>query len=503
MISETIYAARITRPVFSLAGYRISESIKNWSKHTITKFKNFVSGYYDAGSRDKKTAHWQPRLISSDEEYIRDYDLIRARSRDLYRNNHNARAVINRYITSVVGRGLKLQPKIDFEILGISPDHARAWQREVAQKFNLWAIKKDSDLTNRKNFYSLQALAYKMMLRDGDAFALLHSRNQKTRIKLVGSQEVMTPHGSDQDKIIAGIELGNDSEALAYHIKDQDSYVRIKARGRFSGKPNIIHLYEPDDVNQTRGLPILYPVVILIRDIQSYFKAELQSTIVNSLFSVVLKDETDDGFQRFDNAPLDDQDVRNFKLGPGSVIRMPRGKSIETVNAARPVSNFGNYTDSLAGAIAMGVDMPYEVFSKKFMSSYSAARAALLDFRQNKEIKRTQFIEDFCQPIYEAWLYERVLLGEITADGFLFNSGVREAWSKANWIGDSDGQIDETKEITAIEKRLALSLTTHEKESVQLNGTSFRDNIETLLQEVEMLRDVKEKAGSLESSVNV
>ncbi len=53
------------------------------------RLRNIVTGYYDAGRRDiPSVKSWQPKLLTADEEYIKDYDLIRARSRDLVRNNH-------------------------------------------------------------------------------------------------------------------------------------------------------------------------------------------------------------------------------------------------------------------------------------------------------------------------------------------------------------------------------------------------------------------------------
>ena len=81
-------------------------------------------------------------------------------------------------------------------------------------------------------------------------------------------------------------------------------------------------------------------------------------------------------------------------------------------------------------------------------------------------------------------------MGEIEADGFLYSPLVRAYYSESNWIGDSDGQIDEIKEINAIEKRLFLGLSTHERESAQLNGTRFSDNVSTLRRELEKMREL-------------
>ena len=463
------------------------------------RFRSFVSGYYDAGRRDLNSIkNWQPKLLSIDEEVLRDYDLIRARSRDLYRNNSYGRAVINRFVSSVVGRGLKVQPSIDYERLGMSQQEAQAWQAETESKFRSWASSKECDSRRKKNFYQLQSLAYKMMLRDGDCFTMLPSRDRagspfRLRVQLISSMHVCSPSISPTDNLRAGVELSQEGEPIAYHIKTVDgNFKRVRGRGEFSGRTNIIHLYEAEDTDQSRGLPVLYPVIVLIKDMATYFRAELQSSIVNSLFTVVLKDESNDGMTRFGaEETMGEEDLSNFKLGPGAVLKLPAHKTFETVNPARPISNFPAYIDSLSNAVALGADMPHEVFMKKFMSSYSAARAALLDFKQSKEIKRNWFIEDFCEPIYKTWLYERVLLGDIQAEGFLYDPVVRECFCRANWIGDSLGQIDELKEINAVARRLELGLSTHEKEASQLNGTKFTENVATLRRELQMLRELQ------------
>ncbi len=486
--------------------------ITNKVKAYWNKLRNFVTGYYDAGRRDiPSVKSWQPRLLTADEEYIKDYDLIRARSRDLVRNNHHGRAVINRFVNSVIGRGLRVQPAIQYKQLGISREEAIQWQEETEAKFHLWAKSKECDHRKKLNFYKLQSLAYRQMLRDGDVFLMLPVKKTKgspfgIKIKLINSIHIASPLNVQTENIKSGVETDKDETPIAYHFKQSDgTFKRIPAKGEHSGRVNIAHLYEPEDAEQTRGLPILYPVIILIKDMATYLKAELQASVINSLFSVVLKDEEDHGIGGIVNRddPLNDQDLRNFKLGPGNVLKLPKNKSFEVINAARPTSNFGGYIDSISNAIALGTDMPHEVFLKKFMSSYSAARAALLDFKQNKEIKREQFKHDFCDLVYRSWLYERVLLGDIQADGFLYDAEIRAYYANANWIGDSDGQIDEIKEINAIEKRLNLGLSTHEKEAAQLNGTRFSENVETLKREQEILNEVnKLREASNETTAN-
>ena len=170
--------------------------LKTKASHTWYRFKEYIRGAYDAGRRDLNSVKsWNPKLCEPDQEYLQDYDLIRARSRDLYRNNSYGRAVINRFVGSVVGRGLKVQPSIDYKALGLTREEAIQKQEEISHKFHLWASDKVCDLRHKNNFYKLQSLAYRQMLKDGDVFISLPVKQERgslfnTKINLINSMHV-------------------------------------------------------------------------------------------------------------------------------------------------------------------------------------------------------------------------------------------------------------------------------------------------------------------------
>ncbi len=64
-------------------------------------------------------------------------------------------------------------------------------------------------------------------------------------------------------------------------------------------------------------------------------------------------------------------------------------------------------------------------------------------------MRRKWFRSDFCDPIYEIWMYEAVARGRIIAPGFFDNPLARKAYLGCLWIGPSQGMLDPTKEISA------------------------------------------------------
>ena len=103
---------------------------------------------------------------------------------------------------------------------------------------------------------------------------------------------------------------------------------------------------------------------------------------------------------------------------------------------------------------------------------------------------RTWFTDDFCRPIYKAWLYEAVARGRVQAPGFFTDPKVQAAWLGADWIGPSQGQLDPNKEISAEVMAIANGFSTYEDSTSRLNGGDWQSNMSQLKREKERIDEV-------------
>ena len=108
--------------------------------------------------------------------------------------------------------------------------------------------------------------------------------------------------------------------------------------------------------------------------------------------------------------------------------------------------------------IGVELQLPHEILIKHFTSSYSAARAALLDAWRVFRVRREFIASSFCDPIYQLWLAREVAAGRVQAKGFFADPEIRAAWCNAQWIGDAPGNIDESKAATAARERLSMGI---------------------------------------------
>ena len=104
-------------------------------------------------------------------------------------------------------------------------------------------------------------------------------------------------------------------------------------------------------------------------------------------------------------------------------------------------------------------------------------------------MKRKWLASDFCQPVYEIFLTEAVANGRIKAPGFFLDPAIKKAYCTAQWNGPAQGMIDPLKEAESAEKRIAIGVSTHQREAIEMTGTDFDANIAQLARENQLMRE--------------
>lgn len=461
------------------------------------KLELLNSGYSNGGAskRKKSMLGWIFKGGSTKEDIDDNLDTLRQRSRDLYMNTPLATGSLKTIRTNVVGAGLRLNAQIDYEFLGLTEEEADEWEATAEREFELWSESLMCDAMQMHDFYELQQLAFLSFLMSGEVFALLPYRDNpqnpySLRVQLIEADRVCAPPGNNPN-IINGVELGKFGEVVAYHISKQhplalssgrNEWIRIEKFGKKTGRQNVLHLMESERPEQRRGVPILAPVIESLKQLDRYTEAELMAALVSSLFTVFIEteDAENDGPPFADTIQEDEQvdseDETSYEMAPGSIIALSEGEKANVANPARNNASFDPFVTAICRQMGSALELPYELLLKHFTSSYSASRGALLEAWKMFKMRREWLAKRFCQPIYEEFLTEAILLGRIKAPGFLSDPMIRKAYSKAEWNGPSQGQLDPLKEVNAAIKRVENGFSTRTKETVELTGGDFWRN---------------------------
>ena len=482
-------------------------------------------GYGDAGaSTTKKALKGFTATSGSPQEDI-DYNnfTLRQRSRMLYMAAPLAAAALKRQRTNIVGSGLKLKCAIDYETLGMTQEQAVEWQRKTQAEFELWASKKQAcDATGVNNFYGMQqliALSYPM---SGDVFALFKQKEPTTllpyslRIQIIEADRVRTPvskssgalfqttgKAANGNRIYDGVEIDNDGAVVAYHIantyplsyptNEATKFQRVEAYGAKTGLPNILHIMDTERPDQYRGVPYLAVAIEPLLQMRRYTEAEIMAALIQSYFTAFIKPKSGASEMPFNEVGGDGEaevsrDPNEYELGMGTINLLEDGDDISFAQPTHPHTGFDTFMHSLCEQVGAALEIPTDLLTMKFDSSYSASRAALQEAWKAFRMRRQWLTDDFCKPVYERWLTEAVARGRIVANGFLTDPKIRAAYLGSNWIGAPQGMLDPTKELQAASMAIDLGLTTRSAEAIKLNGSEYVENIALLTTENELLK---------------
>lgn len=469
-------------------------------------------GNYGASKTKKSLIGWQTNSQSPDEDIVENLSILRERSRDLFAGVPLATGAIKTISTNVVGAGLKPNVQIDYDFLGLTEEEADLWELQAEREFALWAENQNCDAARLNNFYELQYLAFMSVLMSGDVFATLPviprpNAPYDLRVNLIEADYVCSPLNKDLAKnILEGVEVGEYGDPLAYYISKyhpkskygmlkRNEWKRIPAYGSRSGRRNVLHLISMERPNQRRGVPILSPVIETLKQLGRYTDAELTAAVISGMFSVFIKTEDPQNPLGESSIPYDQQvdthDEASYEMGAGAIMALEPNQSIEIANPGRPNTAFDGFVTALARQIGVAIELPYELLIKHFTASYSASRAALLEAWKMFRMKRTWLASSFCQPIYEEWLTEAILKGRIQANGFFDDPAIKAAWCGVEWVGQSQGQLDPTKEADAAKIRVEEGFSTREREAMELTGGNFSRIIKTRIKEERLRREGK------------
>lgn len=468
-----------------------------------------VNGAYHGASKKRRTIkEFLPKTGDADADSLGDLPTLRSRSRSLLRNTPIATGAVRTNQVHVIGSGLKLQSRINADVLGMTEDDADKWQQKTEIEFRSWADSLDCDINRNKNFYDFQNLIFRSILESGDCFVLplfkeISTLNYGLRLQTLEADRVENPNNKrDTTELSGGVQKDKNGTPKKYWIRTQhpgtektpierkwDSISAFTGNGR----RKIIHVYEQLRPSQSRGIPYLAPVMEMLHQLGKYTDSELQSAVISSYFTVFVT--TKEGGANFSTfLPSDEggeSTDEDYTMGSGAIVGLAEGEEISTANPGRPNATFDPFVMSILRQIGAALGLPYELLIEHFTKSYSAARTAMLLAWKVFMTRRSFMVAHFCDLIYELWMEEAVLRERILAPGFLTEPLFRKAYLGNMWIGPAAGQIDPTKETGAAQDRVDGFFSTIAIESASM-GFDFDQNMKQIKKEKEKIAEIQQ-----------
>ena len=482
------------------------------TKSTGNRF--LASGYsHSAASLTKPIFKgWNWTGGSPDDDIITNLPVIRQRSRQLTMEAPIIAGLYKTLTTNAIGDGLRPEPTPDADFLLMPEDYVKKWKAGVLRWWEIFAESPGCDVYHRDNLYELMRLAFGAQNESGDCFVTMPRFQRRNapfdlKIQVIEADCCADPdaverieHERQGNDIYGGVEISKWGNVVGYwfctghplakrrphtYIHDGVVYPRwifIPAYGAETGLPNVLHLMDSVRPGQRRGIPIIAPIIELALTLDRYIKAEAIAAQVQAIFTLLIKSENPDAlvgeYEEIEKERNKYYDENEIGLGSGIVQFLRPGDDVEAVTPTRPTSAFEPFIKSCVQMMGPPVGVPYELLVQLYQASFSASEAANNVARSNFKIKRSGFVNDFCQPIWEAFMDEGVMRGWIEAPGYFDNPLIRRAYTRAKWNGPGMLHIDVGASAKNYEKLTSLGYATASEATSELTGGNYYENIQ-------------------------
>lgn len=379
-----------------------------------------VRAYYE-GAQGSPLRSYLPGIVQNarkDLSRATRRELMRV-SRNLWKNNPLAKAVVERLITYTVGTGIRPEP--DTSNL--------EWNKRASEVFSSWADR--ADLTSRQSLWKLQEIAFRSMLVDGDVFTLLtYGASGRPRIQLVEADQCGTQGGLVQGKDDDGVISDSNGRPVAYRFHEPASAAQ-PSREVTLPADGVVQFANIERPGQSRGVCLAAAALTTAIDLHDILGLEKAAVKDASSKVDIIKTATGELPPRpiigaSVVAPVttaaDVSDYYQKVFGPESRV-LKHGDEYTPYEPKRPGPAWTGFVDFLAELVCLSYNLPPSLVRQ--------LKVGGADTRRDLAIMQ-RVVECWQVMLAHGWqrVYEYVIESEIE-DGALV--GAPRDWRRVDW----------------------------------------------------------------------
>lgn len=448
---------------------------------------------YAGSSVGRLSADWNALNTSADSEILTSLRLLRARSRELVRDNEYAKNAIRIVQNNVVGTGIGLQATVTNArgklLDAINTPIEDAWAR--------WIERDTCHVAGLLGMPDLLRMAVGQLVEAGEV--LIRKVRQPfgasavpLGLEVIEADRLMdqwqTARAPNGNAIRMGVEIDTWGRPTAYwlHPTHPGDYQFTSFQpSRFMRVPaeDMVHLYIIDRWPQSRGVPWFHATLKRLHNMGGYEEAEIVAARASaSIMGFIESPEV----QASDDV-VDGQRVRD--LSPGTIDHLFPGEKFTGFAPTRPNTAMADFMRYMLRSVASGIGVSYESLSRDYsQSNYSSSRLALLDDRDLWRVLQGFVIRNLLTDIYREWLDAAVLSGAVKVQDYYSN---RQKYLSVRFKPRGWQWVDPTKEVTAYKAAVRAGFMTVADVIGQTGGgVDAEDVFKSRRQELDMMADL-------------
>lgn len=382
---------------------------------------------YEGAATNRLTGDWTALNTSADSEILTSLRVLRARSRQLVRDNEYAKNVVRVITNNVIGQGIGLQAMVvngRGKLQGAINDSIEsAWTK--------WADKSTCHTAGMLGFAEIERLAMVQLVTAGEV--IIRKIRQPfgggtipLALEVIEADRLLdqwqTARAPSGNAIRMGVEIDQWHRPVAYWFSPThpgDYQFATFEPSRFMRVPaeDILHLYIIERWPQSRGEPWFHSVLRNLHNVAGYEDAEVVKARASA--NIV-------GFIRGPE-PLAADDVKNGRqiidTEPGTWQRLLPGEDVAGFNNTTPNPSVEPFLRYLVRKMGVGIGISYEALSRDYSNAtYSSARMGLLDDRDMYRVLQGFIIRNLRNDIHREFLDAGALVGAWKAGADYFSN---------------------------------------------------------------------------------
>lgn len=340
---------------------------------------------YDAAKHTRRTLGWDARSTGPNTEISDALEILRARHRDLVRNNPWARRAVQAIVNNTVGTGIQAQ-----------------WSDTERQlRWSNWFNSTECDADGRYDGYGLQSLIMRCIVESGECLVRFRQRRVEDGLTIPLQIQVLEPDHLDQARnqalpdggwITQGVEFSAIGQRVAYwlfkeHPGDMIRFNLSANSARYS-TDGILHLYRAERPGQVRGIPWGVASLTRLKMLDDYQDAILEAQRIAACTM---------GFRRQTDPLYDDSINTDYELferiQPGAIEDLPPGVDMQFITPPQPADTT-SFVKQIFQSVACDYGITYEVITNDLSEvNFSSARLGWQEFGRNIDVWRWQLLK--------------------------------------------------------------------------------------------------------------
>jgi lambda family phage portal protein len=367
--------------------------------------------------------NWVTSSVSIDRHLQEHLTLMRARSRELARQNPFAKKFTRLMSANIVGpNGVGIDPQVYKQVGRENRPDALA-NDAITKAFNDWA-ENHCDFSGVNSFIDIQSLAACTFPSDGEfIFEEIKGRQAGKygyQLRVIDA-ELLDVHRNQRETngniTRLGVERDQRGRPVRYWFREVDQHGNYHSGRNYSIEAeNIIHCFFNEFPDQSRGIPWMSTGIERMKMIDGYEQAAIVAARAGAAKMGFFSSKSDDPYTG-ETAGADDYSPTITEAAAGTFEDIG-DREFQAYDPKYPHEQYASFMTQNLQAVSAGWGISHASLSNNLSGvNYSSIRSGVMDDRELFKIIQNWFIRTFVGRVYKNWLTMAVMRGEIKING--------------------------------------------------------------------------------------